>query len=160
MGTAVALVVATSGCGALFYPMLPTVHDASTSELTGDWKGPDGAQVSLDQGGRAEVRELGGEDSDFDDGWGLSGTGTWQLIEGGNGETIGGAPAVQIVITKVTGQIQRAPRPIDEWTTTPQAPLSEYTWEFGMERTGKGLQPYYLAGDPDAPNLYHLERVP
>ncbi|WP_406426887.1 hypothetical protein [Streptomyces sp. NBC_01589] len=60
----------------------------------------------------------------------------------------------------MTGQIQRTPRSIDEWTTTPQAALAEYTWEFGMERTAKGLQPYYLAGDPDAPNLYHLERVP
>ncbi|MFG3532516.1 hypothetical protein ACGF8B_38270 [Streptomyces sp. NPDC047917] len=28
-----------------------------------------------------------------------------------------------------------------------------------MERTKKGLQPYYLAGDPDAPNLYHLKRT-
>ncbi|MEV7526531.1 hypothetical protein [Streptomyces sp. NPDC091371] len=159
MGAAMVLVTLTSGCGALFYPTLPTVRDASTSELAGDWTGPDGAKVILEGDGRAEVTNLGGEDWDFDKGWGLSGTGTWQLVKGGSGETIGGAPAVQISITNVTGQIQRSPRGIDEWTTEPLAPIAQYTWEFGMERTSEGLQPYYLAGDPDAPNLYHLKRT-
>lgn len=158
LGPAMVLVVLTSGCGALFYPTLPTVRDASTSELAGDWTGPDGAKVILEGDGRAEVRNLGGEDWDFDEGWGLTGTGTWQLVKGGSGQTIGGAPAVQVSITNVTGQIQRPPRDIDEWTTEPFAPIAQYTWEFGMERTNEGLQPYYLAGDPDAPNLYHLER--
>lgn len=59
---------------------------------------PDGAKVTLERNGRAEVRNLGGEDWDFDEGWGLSGTGTWQLIKGASGETIGGATAVQISI--------------------------------------------------------------
>ncbi|MGW1410870.1 hypothetical protein [Streptomyces sp. NBC_01224] len=159
MGPVMILVMVASGCGALFYPSLPTVHNVSARELAGDWSGPDGAEVALERDGRAVVRNLGGEDWDFDEGWGLSGTGTWQLIKGASGETIGGAPAVQISITNVTGQIQRPPRDIDEWTTTPHTPIGRYTWKFGMERTKKGLQPYYLAGDPDAPNLYHLKRT-
>ncbi|MCX4718714.1 hypothetical protein OG818_23465 [Streptomyces virginiae] len=145
-----------SGCA---YPTLPTVHDASTSELAGDWTGLDGAKVTLESNGRAEVTNLGGQDWDFDRGWGLSGTGTWKLIEGASGETLMAAPAVQISITTVTGQIQRPARDMDEWTTAPHAPIGKYTWKFGMERTEKGLQPYYLAGDPDAPTLYHLKRT-
>ncbi|MFJ9055781.1 hypothetical protein [Streptomyces sp. NPDC102409] len=158
MGVALVLVMATSGCGRLFLAFLPTVDDASSGELRGDWRGPDGAQVLLEPDGRAEVQDLGGENWDFDEGWRLSGTGTWKLIKGDKG-TIGGAPAVQVVITQVTDRTQRTSDDPDERTVSPQEPLSEYTWEFGMERTDEGLQPYYLAGDPDVATLYQLERV-
>ncbi|MER6443710.1 hypothetical protein [Streptomyces venezuelae] len=156
LGLVAALAMVASGCA---YPTLPTVHDASTSELAGNWTGLDGAKVTLESDGRAEVTNLGGQDFDFDSGWGLSGTGTWKLIEGTSGETLMAAPAVQISITTVTRQIQRPPRDIDQWTTAPHAPIGEYTWKFGMERTKRGIQPYYLAGDPDAPTLYHLKRT-
>ncbi|MFI6645293.1 hypothetical protein [Streptomyces sp. NPDC050504] len=112
--------------------------------------------VVLEADGDAEVRQLRGEDWDFDDRWSMTGMGTWRLIESGSGETIAAAPAVKVAITKVTR--------LENWPATdvfgdPRTPLGEYTWKFGMDRTDEGLQPYYLAGDPDTAELYYLHRT-
>ncbi|MEU3660345.1 hypothetical protein AB0E77_11360 [Streptomyces sp. NPDC032940] len=57
------------------------MHDATVAEISGTWTCTEGTQVALHRDGRAVFRKLDGADFDFDDGWRLSGTGTWRLTD-------------------------------------------------------------------------------
>ncbi|MFI6645773.1 hypothetical protein [Streptomyces sp. NPDC050504] len=152
-GLCAAVVVTADGCGLI---PLPSVDDASPEELFGTWAGGGGSVVALEADGDAEARQLRGEEWSYDEGWAMTGTGTWRLIEGGDGQTLAGAPAVEVSVSKVT---RMKDWPAADALGHARSPLRGYTWRFGMDRTDEGLKPYYLAGDPDTAFLYYLHRM-
>lgn len=141
----------TSGCGATAYYSGTGVHDATVREIAGAWECLEGTRVTLRRDGTAVVRRLDGEAFDFDDGWRLSGTGTWRLTDGDDGQEI------DLALTHRTGVDHRADQEEDDGT--PVAPPATYTWDLYVDRgQDGGLRLFFFYGDPDAGNTYVLSR--
>ncbi|MFE7323760.1 hypothetical protein ACFU8W_02045 [Streptomyces sp. NPDC057565] len=151
-----AAVGALTGCaGPYTYTGTPTIHDATPAEAVGRWQCIQGTELTLRHDGSAVITMLDGQDFDFDDGWRLSGTGTWTLTD----EPDQG----QHVRLTLTTRTASAVRPDSESAGTPpegrvQAPWT-YTWTFSLRRdTHRELQLYFFFSDPDAGNTYVMER--
>ncbi|MCX4825046.1 hypothetical protein OG883_35345 [Streptomyces sp. NBC_01142] len=112
--------------------------------------------MTLQADGTAVVAHLDGEDFDFDRGWRMSGTGTWQLINGDSGQL------VSLSVTERTSweerhdteQDLRAPEAVEQ-----PAPET-YAWSLRMERGDKGLRLFFLFGDPDIRSYHYLDKSP
>ncbi|MGV9276877.1 hypothetical protein [Streptomyces griseosporeus] len=147
-----ACVLPLTACNPHQYDEVPAVHDARPTELPGTWLGYDHTTVTLTPDGKATISLLDGQEFDFDEGWRVSGTGTWKLTTHRTGWNDG-----QHVKLTLTTRTESTTRPEPTPRTSP-AP-STYTWTFELRRTEKkALQLYFFFGDPDSRSTYVLER--
>ncbi|MFE4451334.1 hypothetical protein [Streptomyces sp. NPDC056796] len=147
----VALTVLTA-CGPSQYYGGTGLHDATRAEVSGVWENVEGTRVALREDGTARVQRLDGQDFDFEDGWRLSGTGTWQLTDHDSGQE------VKLALTARTQVENRLPSTTGE--TPPPEPPSTYAWNFYVDRAQRdGLKLFFFYGDPDAGNTYLMSRV-
>ncbi|MFD7706763.1 hypothetical protein ACFV6E_10465 [Streptomyces sp. NPDC059785] len=145
------------------YDDVPALHDAKRTEVPGTWVGYDRTNVVLQPNGKADVDLLDGQEWDFDDGWRLSGTGTWELTDRRTGWNEG--QHVRLTLTSRTAVTARTPLP-DEPPQSLDAPSAiraeaprTYTWTFELERDDEdALRLYFFFGDPDSRSTYVLER--
>ncbi|WP_254076330.1 hypothetical protein [Streptomyces sp. P3] len=127
------------------------IHDATTTEVAGGWENVEGTHVVLRRDGTALFEKLDGQDFDFDDGWRLSGPGTWQLTDGGGGQV------VRLALTARTGVESRSSATATG-TSAPEPP-STYAWSFYVDRDQHDeLKLFFFYGDPDIGNTYVMTR--
>jgi hypothetical protein len=127
------------------------IHDATTTEVAGGWENVEGTRVVLREDGTALFEKLDGQDFDFEDGWRLSGTGTWQLTDGGGGQV------VRLALTARTRVESRSPATATG-SSAPEPP-SIYTWSFYVDRNQHDeLKLFFFYGDPDVGNTYVMTR--
>ncbi|QKW06552.1 hypothetical protein HUT18_09190 [Streptomyces sp. NA04227] len=151
-------VPAMQGCNPHQYDSVPSVTDVRSSELTGTWRGLDGTRVVLKADGTAEVARLDGQEFDFDEGWRLSGTGTWRLTDRPSGW--GDGQHVSLKVTRRTAAETREPEDGEPRASQDGEPAPKaYTWTLEMERGEKGLRLFFLFGDPDSRSYYVLQRA-
>ncbi|MFE1383576.1 hypothetical protein ACFW6S_31975 [Streptomyces sp. NPDC058740] len=148
----------SSACGPFQYYDGTGLHDATAPEVAGVWENIEDTRVDLRRDGTAVIRRLDGQGFDFDAGWRLSGTGSWELTDHDGGQV------VDLVLTKRTDSGTRidsaggAARP--STTGAPQpAPPATYTWHFDVDRDDHGrVALFFFYGDPDAGNTYAMSR--
>ncbi|MEU5383852.1 hypothetical protein [Kitasatospora cineracea] len=145
-----ALAALTACAGPFQYYEGTGVHDTTAADLAGTWQNTTGTNVLLRPDGTALFARLDGQDFDFDDGWRLSGTGTWQLTDRRGGQV------VRLALTTRTGVERRSPAP----TATASPPPAAYVWSLhvGRDRQG-GVGLFFFTGDPDAGDTYVLTRA-
>ncbi|MFJ9576264.1 hypothetical protein ACIRQF_07765 [Streptomyces sp. NPDC101191] len=145
------LTVLTACAGPYQYYEGTGLHDVTAAEVVGGWKSVEGTRVVLRRDGTALLENLAGQDFDFEDGWRLSGTGTWQLTDGDGGQ------AVRLALTARTRVERRFPAPVAD-PSTPEPP-STYSWFFYVDRDQReGLVLFFMYGDPDIGNMYVMTR--
>ncbi|MGX1364777.1 hypothetical protein RKD19_000136 [Streptomyces canus] len=150
-GLMVMLTVLTACAGPYQYYEGTGLHDATAAEVAGDWRNVEGTRVVLRKDGTALLEKLDGQDFDFEDGWRLSGTGTWQLTDDNGGQV------VRLALTDRTRVERRFPAP----TAAPSSPEppSTYSWFFYVDRDeDDGLVLFFMYGDPDVGNMYLMTR--
>ncbi|MFI5770097.1 hypothetical protein ACIA74_16370 [Streptomyces sp. NPDC051658] len=111
--------------------------------------------------GSATVKQLDGQDFDFDRQWRMSGTGTWELTDRPMGWSDG--QHVSLSVTRRTSSAWREPADAADEAAVDgdfrePAPDS-YTWTLELERRKKGLALYFFYSDPDNRNTYYLEKT-
>lgn len=127
------------------------IHDATAAEVAGGWENVEGTRVVLRRDGSALLEKLDGQDFDFEDGWRLSGEGTWQLTNADGGQV------VRLALTARTRVESRFPATVTD-TSTPEPP-STYAWSFNVDRDQHDeLQMFFFYGDPDIGNTYVMTR--
>nr|WP_240798362.1 hypothetical protein [Streptomyces sp. S501] len=83
------VVLATlTACGPYQYYEGTGIHDTRAAEVAGGWENVEGTHVLLRKDGTALLEKLDGQDVDFDNGWRLSGKGTWQLTDNDGGQVV------------------------------------------------------------------------
>ncbi|MET7455899.1 hypothetical protein ABZT03_29225 [Streptomyces sp. NPDC005574] len=148
-----ALTVLTACAGPYQYYGGTGLHDATTAEVAGGWENVEGTQVVLREDGTALLERLDGKDFDFEDGWRLSGTGTWQLTDEEGGQV------VRLALTTRTRVERRFPVTATD-AAVPEPP-SAYAWSFYVDRDPHDeLQLFFFYGDPDTGNAYVMTRKP
>jgi hypothetical protein len=148
----------------------PPVH-VGPSDLHGTWIGWGGSSLTLRPDGVAEVANLDGQEFRFDEGWRMTGVGTWSLSEPGSykgGNTVGDDSVVRVSVKRsVTKDDQRAektdpPSPLvsllPEEAAMRTAPLPPgATWILGVTKGKAGqLGLFFLTSDPDLRDTYYL----
>ncbi|WP_053849422.1 hypothetical protein [Streptomyces sp. NRRL B-24085] len=151
LGGLMVVLAALMGCaGPYQYYGGTGIHDATTAEVAGGWENIEGTRVMLQQDGTALLEKLDGQDFDFEDGWRLSGTGTWQLTDEEDGQV------VRLALTARTRVESRSPTTAD--TSAPEPP-STYVWSFYVDRDQHDeVKLFFFYGDPDAGNTYAMTR--
>ncbi|MFF5973599.1 hypothetical protein ACFY7C_18935 [Streptomyces sp. NPDC012769] len=147
------------------------VHDVTAAEVAGTWENVERTRVTLHRDGSALVERLDGADFDFDRGWRLSGTGTWELADRSGGQR------VRLTLTKRTAVEARPAATADPAATdgaagaagasasADSAPAT-YTWHFYVDRAdgpdshGDDVVLFFFFGDPDIGNTYVMRRAP
>ncbi|MFD6992463.1 hypothetical protein [Streptomyces sp. NPDC059943] len=102
-----ALTVLTA-CGPYQYYGGTGLHDATPAEVAGVWDNIEGTRFAFRDDGTALLEKLDGQDFDFEDGWRLSGKGTWQLTDHDGGQE------VRLALTTRTQVESRLPLSTDE----------------------------------------------
>ncbi|WP_426367559.1 hypothetical protein [Streptomyces sp. E-08] len=127
------------------------LHDATTAEVAGAWENVEGTRVVLRGDGTALLDRLDGQDFDFEDGWRLSGTGTWRLADDDGG---------QVVRLALTARTRVAMRPgLTAADPSAPEPPSTYAWSFYVDRDERdALVLFFFYGDPDIGNTYVMAR--
>ncbi|MFG2576857.1 hypothetical protein [Streptomyces sp. NPDC048481] len=147
------LVLASSvltACGPYQYYDGTGLHDATPAEVAGVWENIEGTRVVFREDGTALLEKLDGQEFDFDDGWRLSGAGTWKLTDAYGGQR------VRLALTARTRVERRVPSPADE-DPAPEAP-STYTWRFFVDRDRHDeVALFFFYGDPDSGNAYAMK---
>ncbi|MFF7442952.1 hypothetical protein [Streptomyces sp. NPDC008122] len=150
-GVMVVLTVLTGCAGPYQYYEGTGLHDATAAEVAGGWENVEGTHVVLREDGTALLEKLDGQDFDFEDGWRLSGTGTWKLSDGDGGQI------VRLTLTSRTRLERRSPAMATD-TSTPEPP-STYAWRFYVDRDGHDEPKlFFFYGDPDVGNTYVMTR--
>ncbi|MGW1512150.1 hypothetical protein [Streptomyces sp. NPDC002394] len=145
------LTVLTACAGPSQYYEGTGLHDATAAEVAGGWENVEGTRVVLRGDGTALLEKLDGQDFDFEDGWRLSGAGTWQLTDEDGGQV------VRLALTARTRVERRFPAPVAD--PSPPEPPSAYSWFFYVDRDKHdGLVLFFRYGDPDIGNMYVLTR--
>lgn len=140
-----------TACGPYQYYGGTGLHDATAADVAGVWENVEGTRVAFREDGTALLEKLDGQDFDFDDGWRLSGTGTWQLTDQDGGQE------VRLGLTARTQVESRLSSSTGE--TPPPEPPSTYSWHFYVDRAQRDeLQLFFFYGDPDAGNTYVMKR--
>ncbi|CAL9645085.1 hypothetical protein [Streptomyces sp. enrichment culture] len=153
-----AVLTAVTGCAGPFQYYEGTgVHDATAAEVAGSWENVEGTRVVLHQAGTALVQKLDGQDFDFEDGWRLSGTGTWRLTDADGGQL------VRLTLTARTRAERRSPATATATPSptppSPPRPPSRYSWSFYVDRDQHDeLRLFFFYGDPDIGNTYVMTR--
>lgn len=149
----VVLTVLTACAGPYQYYGGTGLHDATTAEVAGGWENVEGTHVMLREDGTALLERLDGQDFDFEDGWRLSGTGTWQLTDDDGGQV------VRLSLTARTRVERRSPATATD-ASAPEPP-STYAWSFYVDRDQHDeLKLFFFYGDPDIGNAYVMTRKP
>lgn len=149
-GLVLALTVLTA-CGPYQYYGGTGLHDATPAEVAGVWENVEGTRVAFRADGTALLEKLDGQDFDFDDGWRLSGTGTWQLTDHDGGQKVRLALTAR---TQVESRLSLSPG-----EAPPPEPPSTYSWNFYVDRAQRDeLTLFFFYGDPDAGNTYAMTR--
>ncbi|MFF9819588.1 hypothetical protein [Streptomyces sp. NPDC014006] len=147
-GGMVILAVLTACAGPYQYYGGTGIHDTTAAEVAGGWENVEGTHVVLRKDGTAVVEKLDGQDFDFEDGWRLSGTGTWQLTDDGQ--------VVRLALTARTRVESRSPTVTDASAPDPR---STYAWSFYVDRDQHAeLKLFFFYGDPDIGNTYLMTR--
>ncbi|MFB7362072.1 hypothetical protein [Streptomyces hydrogenans] len=129
------------------------LHDATAAEVAGGWESVEGTRVVLREDGSAVLESLDGQDFDFEDGWRLSGTGTWRLADRDGGQV------VRLALTSRTRVEQRTSVPVADPSAA--EPPSTYSWSFSVDRDQRDeLVLFFMYGDPDIGNMYVMSREP
>ncbi|MFF2778854.1 hypothetical protein ACFVU3_28595 [Streptomyces sp. NPDC058052] len=150
-GLMVMLTVLTACAGPYQYYEGTGLHDATTTELAGGWENVEATRVVLREDGTALLEKLDGQDFDFEDGWRLSGAGTWQLTDDDGGQV------VRLALTARSRVERRFPAPVAN--PSAQEPPSTYSWLFSVDRDWHdGLVLFFMYGDPDIGNMYVMTR--
>ncbi|MGW4549273.1 hypothetical protein ACWEN4_23310 [Streptomyces violaceorubidus] len=150
-GVMVVLAALTACAGPFQYYDGTGIHDATAAEVAGGWENVEGTRVVLRKDGSALLEKLDGQDFDFEDGWRLSGTGTWQLSDDDGGQV------VRLALTARTEVESRSPATVTD-TSTSESP-STYTWFFYVDRDQHDeLKLFFFYGDPDIGNTYVMTR--
>lgn len=127
------------------------IHDTTADAVAGGWENVEGTRVLLRKDGTALFEKLDGQDFDFNDGWRLSGKGTWQLTDDDGGQV------VRLALTARTRVESRSPSPATD-TSAPEPP-STYAWSFYVDRDQNDeLKLFFFYGDPDIGNTYVMTR--
>lgn len=151
VGLMVVLTVLTACAGPYQYYGGTGLHDATTAEVAGGWENVEGTRVVLREDGTALLEKLDGQDFDFEDGWRLSGTGTWQLTDDDGGQV------VRLALTARTRVDGRSSVTATD-ASTPEPP-STYVWSFYVDRDQHDkLKLFFFYGDPDIGNTYMMAR--
>ncbi|OKJ62566.1 hypothetical protein [Streptomyces sp. CB02261] len=149
-GLMVVLAVLTACAGPYQYDEGTGIHDATAAEVAGGWENVEGTRVVLRKDGTALFERLDGQDFDFEDGWRLSGTGTWQLTDDGG-------QVVRLALTARTRVESRSPATATD-ASTPEPP-STYAWSFYVDRDQHDeLKLLFFYGDPGIGNTYVMTR--
>ncbi|MFM9478444.1 hypothetical protein [Streptomyces scabiei] len=150
-GSMLVLAALTACAGPYQYYEGTGIHDITRTEVAGGWENAEGTRVVLRTDGTALVEELDGQDFDFDDGWRLSGTGTWQLTDGHGGQ------AVRLALKDRTRVESRSPATAAA-SAAPEPP-STYAWSFYVDRNQHDeVTLFFFYGDPDSGNTYLMTR--
>ena len=145
------MAVLTARAGPYQYYKGTGVHDATAAEVAGDWENVEGTRVVLRKDGTALLEKLDGQGFDFEDGWRLSGTGTWQLTADDGGQI------VRLTLTARTRVESRSLAAATD-TSTPEPP-STYAWSLYADRDQRDeLKLFFFYGDPDIGNTYVMTR--
>ncbi|MEV6425641.1 hypothetical protein [Streptomyces sp. NPDC051662] len=150
----------------------------TAEELYGTWHGWEGSSLTLKPGAKAETTKLDGQEFAFDDGWRMTGTGTWSMQEPGayrGGNTVGNGSVIRLeaapaanAATSVDGadatppvgtpDTAASPDPMDAASRTAPPP-ARATWALGVtkEKNGK-LRLFFLTSDPDVRDTYYLTK--
>ncbi|MFF7780012.1 hypothetical protein ACFZCG_37015 [Streptomyces tanashiensis] len=148
----VVLAALTACAGPYQYYEGTGLHDATAAEVSGGWENVEGTRVVLRKDGTALLEKLDGQGFDFEDGWRLSGTGTWQLTDEEGGQV------VRLALTTRTQVERRLPVPAVVDPSAPEPP-STYSWFFYVDRDQHdGLVLFFRYGDPDIGNMYVMTR--
>lgn len=156
-----ALTVTTTGCSlAFFIPRYlpdPSVDEVEREELLGTWEGWNDSTITLAEDGTAEFSTLDGSWFGFDEGWRLTGTGTWEIHET---ENVG--PKVKVEGVEITDEVEvfddhwlRLPKGHDWRTEEPEF----QSWNFGLDRKWGELRMWLHMSDPDIREYNWFERV-
>ncbi|MFJ8658406.1 hypothetical protein [Streptomyces sp. NPDC093795] len=146
------LAVLTACAGPFQYYEGTGLHDITAAEVAGGWENVEGTRVVLRENGTALLERLDGQDFDFDEGWRLSGTGTWQLRDDDGGQV------VRLSLTART-RAERRPLATTTGTSPPESP-STYAWTFYVDRDQHDeLKLFFFYGDPDIGNTYVMSRA-
>ncbi|MFC9177038.1 MULTISPECIES: hypothetical protein [Streptomyces] len=150
-GLMVVLAAPTACAGPYQYYEGTEIHDTTAGEVAGGWENVEGTRVVLRKDGTALLERLDGQDFDFEDGWRLSGTGTWQLTDDNGGQV------VRLTLTART-RAESRPTATATDTSTPEPP-STYAWSFYVDRDqNDDLKLFFFHGDPDIGNTYVMTR--
>lgn len=154
----VVCLLALVGCNPHMYDEVPALRDAKRTEIAATWLGFDHTEVTLQPDGKAVLHLLDGQEFDFDAGWRVSGTGTWELTDERMGWNDG--QHIRVSLTARTSSTTRTPDPAHPFPSTEQLPIPEtYTWTFELQRDKKEqLELSFFFGDPDSRSTYVLER--
>ncbi|MGK5449628.1 hypothetical protein [Streptomyces radiopugnans] len=159
LAVAAVVVLASCGCNPRQYDSVPAVTGVAERDVAGVWRGVNRTEVTFQPDGKAAVTRLDGREFDFDEGWRLAGTGTWELA--GPDDPVGWGEG-QHVVLDVPARSDWEAREEADFPVSPDsrepAPQS-YTWVFELERTDRGLRLYFFFGDPDSRSRYYLERA-
>lgn len=132
------------------------VHDATAAQVAGRWANVEGTRVELRGDGTAVLRKLDGQDFDYDEGWRLSGTGTWRLADTDGGQV------VRLALKTSTRVDERAQEPADALVASEDTqPPTTYDWSLYVDRSKREheLKLFFFYGDPDIGNTYVLTRT-
>jgi hypothetical protein len=161
LGAVLLVLLPLSGCVPGQYADVPAVTRATAAEIVGTWRCVDGTEVTMRADGTAAVKQLDGQEFDFDSQWRISGTGTWELTDRPMGWSDG--QHVSLSVTRRTSSAWREPADaadevaVDGNSGEP-APDS-YTWPLELERREKALALNFFYSDPDNHNAYYLEKA-
>ncbi|MDT9695258.1 lipocalin-like domain-containing protein [Streptomyces sp. P17] len=147
---AMGLTVLTACAGPYQYYEGTGLDDATVAEVAGSWKSIEGTRMTLRPDGTALLRRLDGQDFDFDDGWRVSGRGTWEMTDDADGQD------VHLTMTTRTGVAMRAAADASAATEPP----TTYEWRFSLRRDQRdALELFFFYGDPDIGNTYLMTRA-
>ncbi|MGZ2356104.1 hypothetical protein LRE75_05240 [Streptomyces sp. 372A] len=132
------------------------IHDATATEIAGDWANVEGTRVELHEDGAALLKKLDGQDFDYDEGWRLSGTGAWRLADTDGGQV------VRLALKAPSRVDRRAPQAAGNSSSSADAQSpSAYNWSLHVDRSERKheLKLFFFCGDPDIGNTYVLTRT-
>ncbi|GAA2997742.1 hypothetical protein JCM13580A_42470 [Streptomyces drozdowiczii] len=132
------------------------VHDATAAQVAGRWANVEGTRVELREDGTAVLTKLDGQDFDYDDGWRVSGSGTWRLADTDGGQV------VRLALKTSTRVDERAQEPGDAQVPSEDTqPPTTYKWSLYVDRAKREheLKLFFFYGDPDIGNTYVLTRT-
>ncbi|MFE2294010.1 hypothetical protein [Streptomyces sp. NPDC059452] len=126
------------------------IRDATVGEVAGSWGNIEDTRLTLRRDGTADFQHLDGQDFAFDDGWRVSGTGTWELTDGDAGQV------VRLAMTTRTATGTRSDaNSVDASVSAP----ATYRWSLQVDRDQHdALHLFFFVGDPDAGSTYVLTR--
>lgn len=144
----------------------PPPVKVTAAEIAGTWHGWQGSSLTLGAGAKAAAVRLDGQEFDFDDGWRMTGTGTWSLLKPGayrGGNFVGNGSVIHLEVTPATpAKTTPSPSPNPTVAASRTAPPPDKAvWDIGVTKGKKNeLLLVFLTSDPDIRDTYYLTKNP